>query len=163
MALTAAARDALDLLGGDQTAVALVTHGVQLAGAVPAAQGVGADADRGRRLAEGEMGVHAHNIAHRPPVDNAGVEISVKNSGHDYMTRSSGKGTLNLWTHSLQGMTYHSDFKPSGSSHKKGPAMTVMAGVQALDAYNFADAHDSIIMGPYAPSVTNRRATEFHH
>ncbi|CAG9982595.1 unnamed protein product [Clonostachys byssicola] len=85
--------------------------------------------------------------------ENQGVEISVKNSGHDFMTRSSGKGTLNLWTHKLQGMTYHDNFKPQGCEKSVGAAMTVMAGVSTGDAYNFADAHNALIMGPYAPSV----------
>lgn len=81
------------------------------------------------------------------------VELSVKNSGHDYMTRSAGKGTLTLWTHSLQGMEYHADFTPQGCSESVGAAMSVMAGVPVLDAYNFADEHDALILGPYAPSV----------
>ncbi|KAH8901275.1 FAD-binding domain-containing protein [Thozetella sp. PMI_491] len=82
-----------------------------------------------------------------------GVEISVKNSGHDFMIRSSGKGTLNLWTHNLQGMTYHVDFIPQGANASVGAAMTVAAGVQVGDAYNFADDNGALILGPYAPSV----------
>jgi FAD/FMN-containing dehydrogenase len=81
------------------------------------------------------------------------VELSVKNSGHDYVTRTSGKGTLSLWTHNIQGMVYHDDFTPIGSDKSVGPAMLVMAGVPVGDAYNFADKHDAIILGPYAPSV----------
>lgn len=84
---------------------------------------------------------------------NKGIEISVKNSGHDFMTRSAGKGTLNLWTHKLQGMTYHKDFTPKGCGKSVGAAMTVMAGVPTGDAYNYADQHKALIMGPYAPSV----------
>ena len=59
----AAAAQPRDLGSRDAPAVALVAHGAQLAGAVPAAQRVGADADRLRRLAEREVGGHCLSIA----------------------------------------------------------------------------------------------------
>jgi hypothetical protein len=58
--------------------------------------------------------------------------ISIKNTGHDYNGRSSGPGSLALWTHGLQNLTYHSSFLPSGcpNKHQKGiQAITTGAGV----------------------------------
>ncbi|KAK8078320.1 hypothetical protein PG996_004490 [Apiospora saccharicola] len=82
-----------------------------------------------------------------------GVDISIKNSGHDFMIRSSGKGTLNLWTHNLQGMTHHESFTPKGCDTSVGAVMTVAVGVTVQDAYTFADEHNSTILGPYFPTV----------
>ena len=53
-----AAGVAPDLLGAHHTPVALVANGLQLAGAVPAAQRVGADADGGGGLAQSQVGAH---------------------------------------------------------------------------------------------------------
>ncbi|KAI0023855.1 hypothetical protein F4780DRAFT_769105 [Xylariomycetidae sp. FL0641] len=82
-----------------------------------------------------------------------GVELSVKNSGHDYMTRNSGKGTLNLWTHTLQNQEYFEDFTPEGCDASVGAAITVEAGVTTDSAYRYADEHGATILGPYAPTV----------
>ncbi|KAK7979869.1 serine/threonine-protein phosphatase 2B catalytic subunit [Apiospora arundinis] len=82
-----------------------------------------------------------------------GVDISIKNSGHDFMIRSSGKGTLSLWTHNLQGMEHHDSYTPKGCDESVGAVMTVAVGVTVHDAYTFADAHNSTILGPYFPTV----------
>ncbi|KAK7920117.1 hypothetical protein PG985_008139 [Apiospora marii] len=82
-----------------------------------------------------------------------GVDISIKNSGHDFMIRSSGKGTLNLWTHNLQGMTHHESFTPKECDASIGVVMEVAVGVTVQDAYTFADEHNSTILGPYFPTV----------
>ncbi|KAK8024915.1 hypothetical protein PG990_002738 [Apiospora arundinis] len=82
-----------------------------------------------------------------------GVDISIKNSGHDFMIRSSGKGTLSLWTHNLQGMEHHESYTPKGCDESVGAVMTVAVGVTVHDAYTFADAHNSTILGPYFPTV----------
>ncbi|KAI0556039.1 FAD-binding domain-containing protein [Xylaria curta] len=81
------------------------------------------------------------------------VTLSVKNAGHDYMTRNSGKGTLSLWTHNLQDMEYHDVFIPQGCKDDVGRVMVVGAGTPSGDAHIFADKHDSVILGPYSPTV----------
>lgn len=81
------------------------------------------------------------------------IPLSVKNSGHDYMVRNSGKGTLGLWVHKLQDMTYHDSFVPEGCTANKGMAMTVAAGVNIDDALEFADKNKATILGPYSPTV----------
>ncbi|KAI1269442.1 hypothetical protein F5Y18DRAFT_98532 [Xylariaceae sp. FL1019] len=81
------------------------------------------------------------------------VTLSVKNAGHDFMTRNSGKNTLNLWTQNMQGMEYHSSFIPQGCTEDVGRVMVLGAGVPSGDAHVFADEHDSVILGPYSPTV----------
>ncbi|KAK7914130.1 hypothetical protein PG985_011833 [Apiospora marii] len=95
---------------------------------------------------------------HRDDSDEGGVYLAVKNSGHDYMTRNSGGGggALMLWMHRLKGMTFHEAFVPDGcdSSETKGVrAMTVAAGESTGDAFAFAAAHDSLVLGGYSPTI----------
>ncbi|KAK8006080.1 isoamyl alcohol oxidase [Apiospora marii] len=86
-----------------------------------------------------------------------GIDISIKNTkmgnSHDFMIRSSGKGTLNLWTHDLQGMTHNELFTPKGCDAGVGAVMEVAVGVTVQDAYTFADEYNSTILGPYFPTV----------
>ncbi|KAK8016638.1 hypothetical protein PG993_014827 [Apiospora rasikravindrae] len=94
--------------------------------------------------------------AHR---DSDGVYLVVKNSGHDYMTRNNGGpggSALMLWMHRLKGMEFHASFVPDGCSRSKTKgvrAMTVAAGESTGDAYAFAAAHDSLILGGYSPTI----------
>ncbi|KAK8122748.1 hypothetical protein PG984_011418 [Apiospora sp. TS-2023a] len=101
--------------------------------------------------------------AHRDS-DDGGVYLVVKNSGHDYMTRNSGGGrALMLWMHRLKGMTFHESFVPDGCSSgysaddtaaSKGMrVMTVAAGETTGDAFAFANAHDSLVLGGYSPTI----------
>ncbi|KAJ7679147.1 hypothetical protein DFH06DRAFT_1278863 [Mycena polygramma] len=74
------------------------------------------------------------------------VPLIIKNTGHDYKGRSSAPGSLALWTHNLKDISYDAKFIPEGCS-KSSPALTVGAGVQWLQAYQFADAHNFTIVG----------------
>ncbi|KAF9561756.1 FAD-binding domain-containing protein [Agrocybe pediades] len=74
-----------------------------------------------------------------------GMPVVIKNSGHDYMGRSSAPGSLMLWMHNLK-MSSQSDFVPEGCL-KSYPAMTMGAGVQWKDAYEFADQHNFTVVG----------------
>lgn len=83
-----------------------------------------------------------------------GIKLSVKATGHDYHSRSSIKGTLALWMRGLQNMTHEQQFIPQGCSAKETvDAITFGAGVIAGQAYEFADAKNVTILGPYAPTI----------
>lgn len=84
------------------------------------------------------------------------ISISIKNSGHDYMTRNSQKGSLALWTHGLQDMSHHISFTPdgcTGDQHTYAAVMTLGAGVTAKSATNFATAHNATILVPASSTV----------
>ena len=92
--------------------------------------------------------------AHR----DGGVYLAVKNSGHDFMTRNSGGGSaaLMLWMHRLKGMTFHETFVPDGcdSPDAEGRrALTAAAGASTGDAFAFAAAHGSLVLGGYSPTL----------
>ncbi|KAI2610241.1 FAD-binding domain-containing protein [Hypoxylon fragiforme] len=83
------------------------------------------------------------------------VPLAIKNSGHDYMTRNSQKGSLALWVHKLQQLTYHAAFVPEGCSANAsvGRAITAGTGARTGEIYEFAAAHDSTFLGGYSHTV----------
>jgi FAD/FMN-containing dehydrogenase len=59
------------------------------------------------------------------------LRFVVRNTGHDFLGRSVGWGTLVVNTHNLQGMTWINAW--NGPGNYTGRAVTVGAGVQARD------------------------------
>ncbi|KAL4744870.1 hypothetical protein BDW72DRAFT_212044 [Aspergillus terricola var. indicus] len=62
------------------------------------------------------------------------IRLVVKNTGHDLLGRSSGKGALGLWTHNLRSIS----ILDYNSSLYTGKAMKVGSGIQVFDAYSAA-------------------------
>ncbi|EMD34723.1 hypothetical protein CERSUDRAFT_116916 [Gelatoporia subvermispora B] len=83
-----------------------------------------------------------------------GVRLSVKNKGHDYKGRSSGKDTLALWTAKLNSILYDEHFVPQGCrSSATYDAVTIGAGVLVEDVYAFADSVNRTFIGGYATTI----------
>ncbi|KAJ7754480.1 FAD-binding domain-containing protein [Mycena metata] len=76
-----------------------------------------------------------------------GVPLVVKNTGHDYKGRSSAPGSLALWTHNLQSLSYNESFVPVGcsASHAK-PGVTMGAGSIFNDIVAFAEENNITVM-----------------
>lgn len=81
--------------------------------------------------------------------------LTVKNTGHDHLGRSSGKGAFAIWTHHLKGRTWRDNFLPEGARQdEKGThAVTLQAGEQWLDIYRDADQQRRIVVGGSARTV----------
>ncbi|KAF2185562.1 FAD/FMN-containing protein [Zopfia rhizophila CBS 207.26] len=81
--------------------------------------------------------------------------LVVKNTGHDHLGRSSGKGSFSIWTHNLKGREWHDEFVPKGAKGDvKGlKAVTLRAGEQWLDVYRDADTQKRIVVGGSARTV----------
>ncbi|OAL47121.1 FAD/FMN-containing protein [Pyrenochaeta sp. DS3sAY3a] len=81
--------------------------------------------------------------------------FTVKNTGHDHLGRSSGKGAFAIWTHHLKGRTWHDSFVPRGARKNEigVPAVTLHAGEQWLDIYRDADQQKRIVVGGSARTV----------
>ena len=43
------------------------------------------------------------------------LRLVIKNTGHDYLGRSSGRGGFMVWTHNLKSMSYNPSFVPQGA------------------------------------------------
>jgi UDP-N-acetylenolpyruvoylglucosamine reductase len=69
---------------------------------------------------------HTHNL-----------RLVVKNTGHDFLGRSSGRGALALYTHHLKEKTLVN----YNSSLYTGPALRLGAGVQVRELFEFAGAN----------------------
>jgi len=78
------------------------------------------------------------------------IRLIVKNTGHDFLGRSSGAGSLALWTHNLKTVSFLSNYK---GRHYSGPAMRLGAGVQAQEAYAAASAHGYRVVGGSCPTI----------
>ncbi|ETS80423.1 hypothetical protein PFICI_07952 [Pestalotiopsis fici W106-1] len=77
------------------------------------------------------------------------IRLSIKNTGHDYIGRSSGAGSLALWTHNLKSIS----FLNYSSEAYTGPAAVIGAGVQFSEAYAAAAEQGLRVTGGYCPSV----------
>ncbi|GJE86543.1 FAD-binding domain-containing protein [Phanerochaete sordida] len=83
-----------------------------------------------------------------------GIRLSVKNKGHDYKGRSSGRNTLSLWVSHLNAdlMSFNESFTPEhcDASYK---AITIGTGVGMQQLYAFADKHSVTAIGGYHKTV----------
>ena len=77
------------------------------------------------------------------------IRLSIKNTGHDYIGRSNGQGSLALWMHNLNDLSFFNYSSPGYT----GPAAKVGAGIQFFDAYKAAANHGLRVLGGYCPSV----------
>ncbi|OAQ98856.1 hypothetical protein LLEC1_01718 [Akanthomyces lecanii] len=77
------------------------------------------------------------------------IRVQVKNTGHDYLGRSTGQGSLALWTHNLKTI----DFLNYTSARYNGPAAKLGAGVQAFEVYPKAAAQGLRVVGGFCPTV----------
>ena len=67
---------------------------------------------------------------------NANLRLVVKNTGHDFLGKSTGAGALTIWTHHLKSINYIKKFT---SPSYTGPALRLGAGVQVGELMEAAD------------------------
>ena len=63
------------------------------------------------------------------------VKLAIKNTGHDFLGRSSAPSSLQLSTHKLKSVAVVNSFVPSGAKIPGVKAITLGAGVQQHDLY----------------------------
>ncbi|ORY64944.1 uncharacterized protein BCR38DRAFT_484417 [Pseudomassariella vexata] len=82
---------------------------------------------------------------------NLNLRLNVKNKGHDFNAKSTGAGSLSVWTNFLQDIQY---LGPSYSKDgHKGPAFKVGAGVEVMQMYEAADALNLVVVGGIGRTV----------
>jgi hypothetical protein len=81
--------------------------------------------------------------------------LVIKNTGHDHLGRSSGKGAFAIWTHNLKGREWHRAFTPHNAPDdtEAVAAVTLQAGEQWLDVYRDAAANNVTVVGGSARTV----------
>ncbi|KAH7887251.1 hypothetical protein F5I97DRAFT_806781 [Phlebopus sp. FC_14] len=70
------------------------------------------------------------------------VKLTVKNTGHDFMGRSTAPWTLQVNTHSMDSLEYNPAFVPQGSSAAPVEALTMGAGAQLHNIYAYAEQNN---------------------
>ncbi|KAL0564207.1 hypothetical protein V5O48_017845, partial [Marasmius crinis-equi] len=78
------------------------------------------------------------------------IRFVVKNTGHDYMGRSTGAGAVSVWTHNLRNITWIPTYQ---SSEYTGPALKAFAGVRSTDVVQAAQAHGHVAVGGQCSTV----------
>lgn len=85
------------------------------------------------------------------------VRLVVKTTGHDFLRRSQGFGSLEIWMrHYRTGLDFQETFQSSSSclnTNWTGSALRIGGGYQWSDVYAEAEAHDVIVVGGGAPSI----------
>ncbi|EMC98973.1 hypothetical protein BAUCODRAFT_65846 [Baudoinia panamericana UAMH 10762] len=77
------------------------------------------------------------------------IRLVIRNTGHDYNGKSTGAGALGLWMHHLKNIS----FSQWSDQYYNGTAIKLGAGVQAIEAYEAADAQGLQVVGGECPTV----------
>ena len=78
------------------------------------------------------------------------VRLAIRNTGHSYQGRSTAPESLQINTHLMKNKTLHTNFRPSGYNGTgiiEPLAVTLDAGVQLFDMYEFCQKHGVMVVG----------------
>ncbi|KAK7458171.1 hypothetical protein VKT23_010079 [Stygiomarasmius scandens] len=78
------------------------------------------------------------------------IRLVIKNTGHDYMGKSTGAGALSVWMHHLQDIQF---FKHYVSSHYSGPAFKLGAGVMGFQISQKAREYGLVVVSGSCSTV----------
>ncbi|TNY19417.1 hypothetical protein DMC30DRAFT_400420 [Rhodotorula diobovata] len=83
------------------------------------------------------------------------LRLRVKNTGHDYLGRSSDPGSFTIWTHALNETRFEPEFVPAGAPEGTTPhmALVVGAGTIVKGVYEAADKAGVIVAGGVSKTV----------
>ncbi len=81
--------------------------------------------------------------------DRRNIRLVIRNTGHDYMGRSTGAGGLAIWTHHLKSM----ELKDWKTREHRGKVLRVGAGVEGHDVLTAAAAAGLVMVTGECPSV----------
>ncbi|KAI0538969.1 hypothetical protein GGR58DRAFT_466133 [Xylaria digitata] len=80
------------------------------------------------------------------------IRLSIKNTGHDLLGKSTGKGALSLWMHNLNDYEFIETYQ--GPGKYTGPAVRVASGVIFEDILSVAKEHKLRILSGTCPTVS---------
>ncbi|KAJ3341175.1 hypothetical protein HDU93_005584 [Gonapodya sp. JEL0774] len=78
------------------------------------------------------------------------IRLVIRNTGHDYLGRSTGAGALAIWTHHIKNIEVKTKFD---DGTYKGPAVKLGAGVQGYEALAAAKEKGLVVIGGECPTV----------
>lgn len=68
---------------------------------------------------------------------NLNLRLIIKNTGHDWLGKSTGANSLSIWTHNMKSIKHLPNYRSAGGY--SGPALKVGAGIEVRDVYEAAD------------------------
>ena len=77
------------------------------------------------------------------------IRLVIRNTGHDYNGKSTGAGSLAIWTHHMK----HQKLVNYDSPSYSGKAVKIGAGVEVAESYAFAQKHGLVSVGGDCPTV----------
>lgn len=77
------------------------------------------------------------------------IRFVIRNTGHDYLGRSTGAGSLSVWTHYLKDI----EFLDWSDASYTGQAVKVGAGVQGYEILAATKARHLVVVGGECPTV----------
>lgn len=77
------------------------------------------------------------------------IRFIIRNTGHDYLGRSTGAGSLSVWTHHLKDI----EFIDWNDANFTGTAMKIGAGVQGYEALDAGNNRSVVTVGGECPTV----------
>ncbi|EME39010.1 hypothetical protein DOTSEDRAFT_48443 [Dothistroma septosporum NZE10] len=83
---------------------------------------------------------------------NTGVRLIIKNTGHDYMGKSTGAGALSIWTHNLRDIAFIPSYD-SATTNYSGPAFKAGSGVLGVEMYQAARDQGLMLVGGECENV----------
>jgi FAD/FMN-containing dehydrogenase len=78
------------------------------------------------------------------------IRFVIRNTGHDFMGKSTGAGALSIWTHHVTGMQIIENYV---SPFYCGPAVKAYAGTQVGELYNFTHDAGYLVVGGECSTV----------
>ncbi|EFJ17116.1 hypothetical protein SELMODRAFT_115290 [Selaginella moellendorffii] len=109
---------------------------------------------------QGAVPIYAVNVTRAAHVQEAvkfasrhDLRIVIRNTGHDFLGRSTAVGALSIWVHHLQKIQFHESFKCGRGSDRGYSAVTVGAGIQWEELYRQAYQRKMILAGGGCSSV----------
>ncbi|KAH9890307.1 FAD binding domain-containing protein [Xylariomycetidae sp. FL2044] len=85
-------------------------------------------------------------------VQKHNIRLVIRNTGHDYLGKSSGAHALAIWTQHFKSIDLIEHYQDESSPYI-GPAIRVSAGVEVIELYHFADAHGLMVVAGNCPDI----------
>lgn len=83
------------------------------------------------------------------------MRLNVKSSGHDFLGRSVAPGSLSLWTHHLNSITYNpGQFKLTSGRVFQGNSVTIGSAAIMWDIYVALDKYNQTVVGGGSKTVS---------
>ena len=114
--------------------------------------------DKNGMCLQGGYPVYTLTAEHVPQIQlavnfarNTGIRLVVKNTGHDFLGRSAGAGSLSIWTHNMKDMEFIPKY--TGPGNYRGAAIKAGAGVEGRDLHEFGHQHGVVTIGGVCVTV----------